>query len=125
MSFHTSNFKRRAFKKFGRVSSRREQNLRESSRVFSFFFFFVRIILLSLFSFRFPFLMAALRNSSPQQPNIMPRTKYKLVFLGDEGVGKTSIIARFMKDDFSQNYSVCFVLVFLLPQLSLSSLFLV
>lgn len=30
--------------------------------------------------------------------------KFKLVFLGDQGVGKTSIITRFMYDTFDKNY---------------------
>ncbi|GAB5371103.1 hypothetical protein AAMO2058_001550900 [Amorphochlora amoebiformis] len=34
------------------------------------------------------------------------RSLYKLVFLGDEGVGKTSIITRFMYDTFDQTYKV-------------------
>jgi GTPase SAR1 family protein len=38
--------------------------------------------------------------------NVVPRSKYKLVFLGDESVGKTSMIARFMKDEFEPNYNV-------------------
>lgn len=33
-------------------------------------------------------------------------TKFKLVFLGDQGVGKTSIITRFMYDSFDKNYQV-------------------
>lgn len=37
---------------------------------------------------------------------IVPRSKYKLVFLGDESVGKTSIITRFMNDTFEPNYHV-------------------
>jgi len=37
---------------------------------------------------------------------IIPRSKYKLVFLGDESVGKTSIITRFMYDTFDQTYKV-------------------
>uniref|UniRef100_A0A6V3R6Y2 Uncharacterized protein n=1 Tax=Lotharella globosa TaxID=91324 RepID=A0A6V3R6Y2_9EUKA len=36
----------------------------------------------------------------------MPRSLYKLVFLGDESVGKTSIITRFMYDTFDQTYKV-------------------
>ena len=32
--------------------------------------------------------------------------KYKIVFLGDQSVGKTSIINRFMYDTFDPNYQV-------------------
>lgn len=32
--------------------------------------------------------------------------RYKLVFLGDPGVGKTSIITRFMYDTFDSTYQV-------------------
>lgn len=37
---------------------------------------------------------------------IVPRSKYKLVFLGDEAVGKTSIITRFMYDTYEPSYKV-------------------
>mmetsp|Transcript_5111 Transcript_5111/g.2875 ORF Transcript_5111/g.2875 Transcript_5111/m.2875 type:complete len:97 (-) Transcript_5111:1000-1290(-) len=33
-----------------------------------------------------------------------PVAKYKLVFLGDQSVGKTSIINRFVYDTFDANY---------------------
>ena len=38
-------------------------------------------------------------------------SKYKLVFLGDQCVGKTSIITRFMYGTFDNSYQVCFKFV--------------
>ena len=38
--------------------------------------------------------------------NIQALSKYKIVFLGDQGVGKTSIITRFMYDSFDKTYQV-------------------
>lgn len=34
------------------------------------------------------------------------RQKYKIVFLGDQGAGKTSIINRFVEDNFDDNSGV-------------------
>ena len=39
--------------------------------------------------------------------------KYKLVFLGDQSVGKTSIITRFMYDKFDNTYQVHFANLFI------------
>lgn len=49
---------------------------------------------------------------SSATPNISPLAKYKIVFLGDQGVGKTSIITRFMYDSFDKNYQVCYFDIF-------------
>jgi len=43
----------------------------------------------------------------------MPRSKYKLVFVGDSSVGKTSIISRFMYDHFDTNYDATIGIDFL------------
>merc|ERR1719208_757505 len=44
---------------------------------------------------------------------ILPRSKYKLVFLGDESVGKTSIITRFMYEHFDESYQATIGIDFL------------
>ncbi len=41
---------------------------------------------------------------------VSPLAKYKLVFLGDQSVGKTSIITRFMYDKFDNTYQVRFLM---------------
>jgi len=46
-------------------------------------------------------------------PNVLPRAKHKLVFLGDESVGKTSIITRFMYDHFDDTYQATIGIDFL------------
>lgn len=38
----------------------------------------------------------------PAQTSLAPLTKYKIVFLGDQSVGKTSIITQFMYDNFDR-----------------------
>ena len=42
-----------------------------------------------------------------------PLAKYKLVFLGDQGVGKTCIINRFVYDSFEKNYQATIGIDFL------------
>merc|ERR1719446_559297 len=44
---------------------------------------------------------------------VQPMAKYKLVFLGDQSVGKTSIITRFMYDTFDNNYQATIGIDFL------------
>lgn len=51
--------------------------------------------------------------SAADTPNIVPRSKYKLVFLGDESVGKTSLITRFMYDHFDSTYQATIGIDFL------------
>lgn len=51
--------------------------------------------------------------STPAVPQIAPLAKYKLVFLGDQSVGKTSIITRFMYDNFDKNYQATIGIDFL------------
>jgi len=45
--------------------------------------------------------------------NSNPSVKYKLVFLGDQAVGKTSIITRFMYDTFDSTYQATIGIDFL------------
>eukprot|EP00993_Chasmostoma_nieuportense_P003776 NODE_4479_length_781_cov_36.960245_g4320_i0.p1 GENE.NODE_4479_length_781_cov_36.960245_g4320_i0~~NODE_4479_length_781_cov_36.960245_g4320_i0.p1 ORF type:complete len:221 (+),score=47.82 NODE_4479_length_781_cov_36.960245_g4320_i0:79-741(+) len=49
--------------------------------------------------------------SKPDQP--LALVKYKLVFLGDQSVGKTSIITRFMYDTFDNQYQATIGIDFL------------
>merc|ERR1712159_817542 len=44
---------------------------------------------------------------------VKPLPKYKLVFLGDQSVGKTSIISRFMYDKFDNSYQATIGIDFL------------
>jgi len=52
-------------------------------------------------------------NMLPENRQITPLAKYKLVFLGDQGVGKTSIITRFMYDSFDTAYQATIGIDFL------------
>ena len=45
-------------------------------------------------------------SSSSRLPQLAPLEKYKVVFLGDQGTGKTSIIKAFMYGSFDENYQV-------------------
>ncbi|XP_024361444.1 ras-related protein RABH1b [Physcomitrium patens] len=48
-----------------------------------------------------------------QSTTVSPLAKYKLVFLGDQSVGKTSIITRFMYDKFDNSYQATIGIDFL------------
>ncbi len=50
--------------------------------------------------------MASNTNTKNLQQRMESLSKYKLVFLGDQSVGKTSIITRFMYDTFDSTYQV-------------------
>ena len=46
-----------------------------------------------------------MRSTARRAPSGMSRLrKYKLVFIGDQSVGKTSIISRFQFDTFDEHY---------------------
>ncbi|ODV66733.1 hypothetical protein HYPBUDRAFT_217687 [Hyphopichia burtonii NRRL Y-1933] len=49
--------------------------------------------------------------STPDKSNIL--RKYKIVFLGDQSVGKTSLITRFMYDTFDDQYAATIGIDFL------------
>ncbi|GHP04117.1 RABH1e protein [Pycnococcus provasolii] len=51
--------------------------------------------------------------SSATSTSTLPLAKYKLVFLGDQSVGKTSIITRFMYDKFDNTYQATIGIDFL------------
>jgi len=51
--------------------------------------------------------------SSTGTASLAPLAKYKLVFLGDQSVGKTSIITRFMYDNFDRHYQATIGIDFL------------
>lgn len=51
--------------------------------------------------------------SRPANNSLAPLAKYKLVFLGDQSVGKTSIITRFMYDNFDRHYQATIGIDFL------------
>ncbi|XP_024359484.1 ras-related protein RABH1e [Physcomitrium patens] len=50
---------------------------------------------------------------SGQSTTVSPLAKYKLVFLGDQSVGKTSVITRFMYDKFDNTYQATIGIDFL------------
>lgn len=50
---------------------------------------------------------------SVKLPNVAPLSKYKCVFLGDQGSGKTSIIKSFMYGSFDHNYQATIGIDFL------------
>ena len=60
---------------------------------------------------------AAAKEAPPRRPggaaSLAPLAKYKLVFLGDQSVGKTSIITRFMYDNFDRHYQATIGIDFL------------
>jgi len=52
-------------------------------------------------------------SAHPHHHASAPLAKYKLVFLGDQGVGKTCIINRFVYDSFDKNYQATIGIDFL------------
>jgi GTPase SAR1 family protein len=60
-------------------------------------------------------------NSDTKGSLVTPLTKYKLVFLGDQSVGKTSIINRFMFDTFDGKDHVLYKTLIFSPRSELIS----
>ena len=56
---------------------------------------------------------ASARTPSASVPSLGTLEKYKLVFLGDQNVGKTSVITRFMYDSFDTSYQATIGIDFL------------
>eukprot|EP00898_Chlorokybus_atmophyticus_P000681 jgi/Chlat1/1613/Chrsp127S01874 len=56
---------------------------------------------------------AAAGGGAAGSTTVSPLAKYKLVFLGDQSVGKTSIITRFMYDKFDNTYQATIGIDFL------------
>ena len=65
------------------------------------------LFLLRLISIKLNKMMNTLDNS-----NQAAQLKHKVVFLGDQNVGKSSLILRFIQDTFDTNYSVSFKTLF-------------
>lgn len=58
-----------------------------------------------------PTVASSVETIAPSQPSASEPTsgsfsKYKIIFLGDQSVGKTSIVTRFMYDKFDTTYQV-------------------
>lgn len=53
------------------------------------------------------------KRTNSASSSLAPLAKYKLVFLGDQSVGKTSIITRFMYDNFDRHYQATIGIDFL------------
>ncbi len=51
--------------------------------------------------------------SASEIENSIITVRYKLVFVGDVGVGKTSVMNRFITDQFSEEYDVIFIYIIL------------
>lgn len=58
--------------------------------------------------------------SASESSVVTSRHKFKIVILGDEGVGKTSLLARFMYDTFDPSYKVTIGIDFVSKNLYLS-----
>lgn len=65
--------------------------------------------------------MTNISNLNLTKGTIPPLLKYKIVFLGDQAVGKSSIINRFIYDIFDGNEHVLGLLYRDLPLVSISS----